>query len=127
MVMRVPINSFTKEDELKKIIDPAVRLSIEKAIEKRKLDNKNFKTAIEEPIWMLDREGNEIKKDKKGNPILPIRHVRCKVAAGRGFFTKDKAIEVKKQTYPSKYEYKNVYYAQNDGNYLCLLYEGIKK
>ena len=127
LVMRVPITSFSKEDELKKIVDPSIRESIVKTITKRKEEGKSFKTAIEEPIWVLDKDGNEIKIDKNGLPISPIRHVRCKVAAGRGFFTKDKAIEVKTQTYPSKYEYKNIYYAQNDGNYLCLLYEGIKK
>jgi len=127
LVMRVPITSFTKEDELKKIVDPTIRESIAKTIAKRKEDGKSFKAAIEEPIWLLGKDGNEIKIDKNGLPISPIRHVRCKVAAGRGFFTKDKAIEVKEQTYPSKYPYKNIYYAQNDGNYLCLLYEGIKK
>lgn len=127
MVMRVPIASFTKEDELKKIIDPHVRKSIETNIENRKSEGKTFKVAIEEPMWLLDGAGNEIKQDKNGRPLLPIRHVRCRVAAGRGYFTKDKAIEIKKQTYPSLYEYKNYYYAQNDGNYLCLLYEGVKK
>lgn len=127
MVMRVPVTSFTKEDELKKIIDPRVRRSIEVNIENRKSEGKSFKTAIEEPMWLLDGAGNEIKIDKNGRPLLPIRHVRCRVAAGRGYFTKDKAIEIKKQTYPSLYKYKNYYYAQNDGNYLCLLYEGVKK
>ena len=127
MVMRVPISSFKKEDELKKIVDPTIRETIEKTIAKRKEEGKSFKVAIEEPIWLLDKDGNELKIDKNGHAISPIRHVRCKVAAGRGFFTKDKAIEVKFQTYPSKYDYKNIYYAQNDGNYLCLLYEGIKK
>ena len=127
MVMRVPITSFTKEDELKKIIDPYVRKAIETNIQNRKAEGKSFKAAIEEPMWLLDDNGNEIRKDRKGRNLSPIRHVRCRVAAGRGFFTKDKAIEIKKQTYPSKYEYKNLYYAQNDGNYLCLLYEGVKK
>lgn len=127
MVMRVPISSFKKEDELNKIVDPSIRESIEKTIARRKDDGKSFKTAIEEPMWILDKDGHEINIDKNGNPISPIRHVRCKVAAGRGFFTRDKAIEVKNQTYPSKYPHKNTYYAQNDGNYLCLLYEGIKR
>ena len=127
MVMRVPITSFTKEDELKKIIDPHVRGSIETNIRNRQSEGKSFKAAIEEHMWLLDGKGNEIKQDKNGRPLSPIRHVRCRVAAGRGYFTKDKAIEIKKQTYPSLYEYKNSYYAQNDGNYLCLLYEGVKK
>ena len=127
MVMRVPITSFKKEEELKKIVDPSVRDSIERTIAKRKEDNKSFKTALEEPMWLLDKDGNEIKEDKNGMTISPIRHVRCRVAAGRGFFTKDKALEVKDQTYPSKFPYKNTYYAQNDINYLFLLYEGINR
>lgn len=127
MVMRVPIDSFTKEEELKKIVDPGVRNSILTVIRERLSEGMAFKDAIKEPMWLLDITGNQIKHDKKGHLLSPIRHVRCKVAAGRGYFTKDKAIEVKKQTYPSKYCYKNWYYAQNDGNYLCLLYEGVKK
>ncbi len=127
MVMRLPISSFKSEDDLGKIVDPKVRSSIETIVKRRKAEGKSFKTAIEEPMWLLDGNGDEIKEDRKGRKLSPIRHVRCKVAAGRGFFTKDKAIEVKRQTYPSIHEYKNMYYAQNDGNYLCLLYEGVKK
>lgn len=127
MVMRVKIADFKKESDISKIIDPYVRKSVEITIAKRKSENVSFDKAIKEPMWLLDKNGNEIKFDKNGRPLLPIRHIRCKVAAGRGFFTKDKAIEVKRQTYPSKHEYKNLYYAQNDGNYLCLLYEGVKK
>ena len=53
--------------------------------------------------------------------------MRCKVAAGRGFLTKEKALTVKSQTFKSIHEYKNHFYAKNDTNYLCLLYEGINK
>lgn len=127
MVIREELKEFKKESEIGKIIDPYVRKSIETTIEKRKADSVSFDKAIKEPMWLLDKNGNEIKYDKNGRPLSPIRHVRCRVAAGRGYFTKDKAIEVKEQTYPSKYGYKNMYYAQNDGNYLCLLYEGVKK
>ena len=127
MVIRVPISSFKNEEELGKIVDPQVRASIEKTVQKRKAEGKTFKTAVEEPMWLLDENDFEIREDKNGRKLSPIRHVRCKVAAGRGFFTKDKAIEVKRQTYLSRYEYKNMYYAQNDGNYLCLLYEGVKR
>lgn len=127
MVIREELKEFKKESEIGKIIDPYVRKSIETTIEKRKADGVSFDKAIKEPLWLLDKNGNEIKYDKNGRPLSPIRHVRCRVAAGRGYFTKDKAIEVKEQTYPSKYGYKNMYYAQNDGNYLCLLYEGVKK
>ena len=127
MVIRVEIKDFKNESDVSKIIDPYVRKSIEVTLAKRKSEKVSFDKAINEPMWLLDKNGNEIKFDKNERPLSPIRHVRCRVAAGRGYFTKDKAIEVKEQTYPSKYGYKNMYYAQNDGNYLCLLYEGVKK
>ncbi len=135
MVMREPIESFKKEKDLEKIIDPIVKKSILSAMQKAKEEKKSFAQAIIEGIYLLDKDGNERKFDKNGRAILPIRHVRCKVAAGRGYFTKDKAIVVKKQTYKSSKplvnienrDYKYLYYAQNDGNYLCLLYEGVNK
>lgn len=127
MVLREDIKEFKNESDISKIIDSYVRKTIETTIKKRKAEGISFDKAIKEPMWLLDKNGNEIKYDKNGRPLSPIRHVRCRVAAGRGFFTKDKAIQVKAQTYPSKYDYKNLYYAQNDGNYLCLLYEGVKK
>lgn len=127
MVKRVVMTDFKKESEISKIIDPYVRKSVEITVAKRKAEGASFDKAIKEPMWLLDKNGNEIKHDKNGRPLSPIRHVRCRVAAGKGFFTKAKAVEVKKQTYFSQYDYKNMYYAQNDGNYLYLLYEGINK
>ncbi len=135
MVKRESITSFKSEKDFEKIIDPKVRNSIEDAVQKRISNTKSFTIAINEPIWMLDKNGKEKIFDKNGKPLCPIRHVRCKVAAGRGFFTKDKALVVKNQTYFSKKKtihlhnrnYKQNFYAQNDGNYICLLYEGINK
>ena len=127
MVIRELIGNFKRESDLEKIIDPYLRESIKTTVAKRKEQGISFENAIKEPMWLLNKMGEEIKEDKNGRPILPIRHVRCKVAAGRGFFTKDKAIEIKKQTYVSKFDYKNSFYAQNDGNYLYLLFEGINK
>ncbi|MBA4409214.1 MAG: HNH endonuclease domain-containing protein [Bacteroidota bacterium] len=135
MVKRELITSFKAEKDLEKIIDPNVKLSIDNTIQKRKEEGKSFATAIAEPIWMLDNKGKEKRIDRNGKHLSPIRHVRCRVAAGKGFFTKDKALEIKKQTYISakksfhldNRDYKQSYYAQNDGNYLCLLYEGINK
>jgi hypothetical protein len=45
------------------------------------------------------------------------------VAAGRGYLTPEKALEIRQHTYPSKHEYKNSVYAQNDQNTFCLYYE----
>lgn len=55
----------------------------------------------------------------------PIRHVRMRVKAGVGYLSKEKAIEIKKTVYPSKYEHKKEVLTQNEENYLFLLYEGI--
>jgi len=135
MVKNVLIKDFKDDKDLESIVDPKARVSIQVAIGKRKMDGKSFATAIAEPIWMLDKNNDEKRIDRNGKLLCPIRHVRCKVKAGKGFFTKEKAIEIKEQTYKSKKQlvnlpnrdYKQFFYAQNDGNYLCLLYENINE
>lgn len=57
----------------------------------------------------------------------PIRHIRCRYKAGIGFLSKEKAIPIKEHLFKSKYEHKQNYLAQNEGNYLYLLYEGKDK
>ena len=90
-------------------------------------ENISFAKAIEKDIYLLDKDGHQIKSDKNGRPIAPIRHVRCFAKAGRGFLKRDTALQIKQQTYPSKQGYKNSYYVQNDDNYLCLFYEGVSR
>ena len=128
--------SYDKLDSILSIIvDKSVSENITSTMKVRQQDGLTYKEAIKLPFWMLDKDGNPIKYDKNGRPLLPIRHVRCLVKAGRGFFTKDKALVIKSQIYQSSKklvnlenrEHKQVFYAQNDGNYLCLLYEGINK
>jgi CRISPR-associated endonuclease Csn1 len=132
IVMRVPINSFSSEKEFEKIIDPHTKFSVQTIVQRRiQQEGKTFNSAINEPIWLLDKKGNEKKLDKIGRLLSPIRHVRCRVAAGKGYFTSDKALKLKGQTYQSVKKlfhlkdrsHKSLYYAQNDENYLCLLYE----
>lgn len=55
-----------------------------------------------------------------------IRHIRCRVKAGRGVLSKEKALPIKKHAKPflSHHPHKQEYLAQNDENYLFLLYEG---
>lgn len=135
MVMRVDIQSFKSPKDLEKIIDPSVRQIIMKTITERMDDGQSFAEAINENIYMLDKYGHEVTTDKHGRIVSPIRHVRCKVAAGRGYMTKDKSLEVRHHIEKSTKQlinvpdrsYKEVVYAQNDSNYLFLLYEGIKK
>lgn len=120
-VERVSLKDFTSEKDFKNIIDHVVKKVISETVKNRMQNGKSFKEAIAENIWMISKEGDSKKKDKHGNLLLPIRHVRCKVAAGRGYLTK--ALPIKEHAFLSKYEYKQRYYAQNEINYLYLLYE----
>ena len=125
MVIRVKISDLKEEKLLNGIIDDNVKSSIQRVMNKRKAEGKKWEVAINEPIWMLNKDGVEIKQDKNGRPLSPIRHVRYKARAGKGCMTFEKTLKIKDQTYKSSKEYKNTYYVQNEGNYLCLLYEGI--
>ena len=135
MVIRTELKSFKKIDEISKIIDEKLRTMIHTIVTNRMQNGMTFTEAINQDIYMLDHDGNEIKQDKKGRPLCPIRHVRCKVAAGRGYMSKEKSLEIRHHIFTSKKklinienrDYKKYAYAQNDNNYLFLLYEGIKK
>ena len=56
----------------------------------------DFKTACEKGIYMLDKDGNKINR---------IRHIRC-------FATTTNPVSVKAQTYQSKHEHKQRYWAK---------------
>lgn len=139
MVQRVDIKSFKKIEELEKIIDPIVRQSIKTTIEQHQKSNpqKSVSSILSGELWIRDKKGkgSEIRIDKNGKKLLPTRHVRCKVAAGRGFLKFDSAIPLREQKYVSKKPLFNLYdrnhkkyvYAQSTGNYICLVYEGIFK
>ncbi|MCK9281708.1 MAG: hypothetical protein M0P71_13865 [Melioribacteraceae bacterium] len=122
-VVRVPIQSFTKMEDLNKIIDDKVRNDIQKTINKKISIGKTFVDSINEDIWLLDKNEKEIKQDKNGNTLFPIRHVRCVSAVGRGILTSEKALQIKQHTFLSKQEYKQYYYAKNEEISVCLFYE----
>ena len=139
MVQRVDIKSFKKIEDLEKIIDPVVRQSIKTTVELNLESDsqKSLASILSGDIWIRDKKGKgeEIKYNKYGKPLSPIRHVRCKVAAGRGFLRFESAIPLREQKYISHKplynlsdrDHKKYVYAQNTGNYLCLVYEGIFK
>lgn len=139
MVQRVDIKSFKKVEELDKIIDPIVRQSIITTIEQYAETDpkKSLASILAGDIWIRGEKGTgeEIKVDKNGKALLPIRHVRCKVAAGRGYLKYDSAIPLREQKYVSKKplfnlndrSHKKFVYAQSTGNYICLMYEGVFK
>jgi CRISPR-associated endonuclease Csn1 len=65
---------------------------------------------------------NEL-KDFQGNPL---RHLRCRVKAARGFMNPNNATPVKEQVYKSIKEYKSYIWADSGENYIFGLYENEK-
>lgn len=72
----------------------------------------------------------QVQEGKKINEVVDfqgkrLRHLRCRVKAGRGYLTTEKAIELKTHSHLSQQEHKQFVLVQNsaDGNYLYLLYE----
>lgn len=53
----------------------------------------------------------------------PIRHIRCRVKAGVGFLSQEKALELRMHSHLSKHQHKQSVLVQNDSNYLYLVYE----
>lgn len=99
-VKRVPVDENLKIDE---IIDPEIKKIFEEQIKVKSLKEMN-------------KEGGLLYTDPKTNKTIRIRHVRC-------FQKPTDLLEIKKQTYPSKYEYKSFYYADNAENIFYALYE----
>lgn len=96
---------FKTLDEIKNsIVDPNVYKIIEKQV-----GDKSLKTAIEEGIWMLNRKGERVNR---------IKHIRT-------FVREKEPLKIKKQTYLSKYDYKQFFYAANATNLLYALYQSV--
>jgi CRISPR-associated endonuclease Csn1 len=110
LVERYPIAAFSNIKDCRNIIDDAVRKIVEETIMKRMNSGQTFDKAKLEPIPFP-------------NGKALIKKVRCRVAAGRGYLTPEKAIEIQKHTFLSKHKYKHHIYAQNDQNVYCLFYE----
>ena len=110
LVERYPISSFTSIYDCRHIVDDAVRNIVQGALEERMANGDSFDKAKLAPI-----------KFPNGKAI--IKKVRCKVAAGRGYLSPEKALEVSKHDFSSKHSHKQHVYAQNEENTLCLYYE----
>jgi CRISPR-associated endonuclease Csn1 len=110
LVERYPIAAFTSINDCKNIVDDAVKEIVKEALEKRMSEGLSFDKAKLDPVPFPN-----------GKAI--IKKVRCKVTAGRGYLTPEKAIEIQKHNFLSKHVYKQHIYAQNDQNIYCLFYE----
>jgi len=111
-VLRVPFQYKSKADGVgfktveeieKQIVDKAlfqqIRIQVESA--------GGLKEAFENGIFMLDKKGNQVNK---------IRHLRCWASVSE-------PLKIKQQTYLSKHDHKNHYWAANGENIICAYYK----
>ena len=112
LVERYPIADFTSINDCKHIVDDFVRKIVKETLDQRVKEGQSFDQAKIEPVPFP-------------NGKTVIKKVRCRVAAGRGYLTPEKALEVNKHDFASKHDYKQSVYAQNEENTLCLFYEGL--
>jgi CRISPR-associated endonuclease Csn1 len=110
LVERYSIASFTTINDCRHIIDDAVRDIVQSTLEERMVNGEPFDKAKLSPIPF-----------PTGKAV--IKKVRCKVAAGRGYLTLEKALEVHRHDFISRHNYKRHIYAQNEENTICLYYE----
>ena len=97
-VLRIPIEKLTN---LKQIVDSHLAKMIEK-----QMNGRSLAKTISEGVYMLN---------KKGEKENQIRRVRTWVRSST-------LLPIKEQTYKSKYDYKNYYYADTGDNYAFALY-----
>lgn len=99
-VIRKALSSL-KEDDVKNIVDEAVRKCVEDAVARE-----GFKEAMSKPICFNSEKGVYIKK---------VRLFATSVT---------NPIQLKPHRDKSRFEYKRNYYVTNDGNYCMAIYEG---
>ena len=100
---------FKNWEELGKVI---VNKDLIKMMKEQFPENTDFKTAVEQGIYMLDKNRNKVNQ---------IRHVRCEVPSVKN------PLEIKEQTYKSDKEHKNKYYAAMGDLYAMSRYESEDK
>ncbi len=118
------------------IVDPNVRRSIEYQM-KNVYNIKNLNSAADKPMWIMrffkDANGQEqniiCKTDRKGNPLSPIRHVRCYTSAqinSNNIAIKPTERHSKKQcvNLPDR-NHKLQVYAEKGEYICCIVYKGL--
>lgn len=119
IVTKVLLTDFEKMEDLEIIIDPNLKQYVKKEIQSRINQGKSFAEAIEN-LYAFGKE-----KDKNGNPINPLRHIRCKVKSGGGGFLNNPASIKPFKAFVSKQPYKQHIYAQNGETSVCAFYQSI--
>jgi CRISPR-associated endonuclease Csn1 len=109
-VKRIPLDTIT-ESNVKDIVDEALRNEIEK------------KLSYDDKLADIIKNGI-LRKDKNGN-LTRVRHIRIYVRNNNPLKLK-KQLQLHNSSKPNR-EYKQFYYTENEANYCCAFYEGIKK
>ena len=102
-------SGFKDWDDLEKVI---VDKDLFKIMKGQFPEGTDFKTAVAEGIYMKNKQGEKVNK---------IRHVRCIVPSVKN------PLEIKEQTYKSKKDYKNTYYAASGELFAMSKYESEDK
>ncbi len=97
---------FKSLEELEKVI---IDDALFKMIKKQVIEAPDFKTALANGIYMLDKNGNKVNK---------IRRIRC-----RETMKYNTAVKVHTHAYVSDKDYKRFTLAKNGENSLCLFYK----
>ena len=114
------LSYFSKVEDLDLVVDPNLKAYLQMEINSRIQAGKTFDQAMAEPIWAF---GKQI--DKNGNPLNPIRNLRCKVKSGGGGFVNNPATIREFEAFKSKKDYKQNYYALNGETTICAFYQGV--
>ncbi len=121
VVKKIRITDIKSIEDFEKIvIDPNLCDYLKNEIEHRmKEQNLSYEKALLQPLYAFGKQ-----KDKNGNQLHPIRHLRCKVKGGGGGFINNPA-EIKsiEKAFESKRVHKRMAYALNAETPICALYE----
>lgn len=121
VVKRVKITDIKSIDDFEKIvIDPNLGYYLKNEVKRRmKEQNIPFEKVIIQPIYAFGKE-----KDKNGDPLQPIRHLRCKVKTGADSYVQfPPEIKTIEKAFESKKEHKRSTYANNGEIPICAFYE----
>lgn len=116
---KILLANFEKLEDLEIIIDPNLKQYLKIEIQNRISQGKTFAEALEN-LYAFGKQ-----KDKNGNQISPLRHIRCKVKSGGGGFLNNPAKIKPFKAFISKQPYKQSIYAQNGETSVCAFYHSI--
>ena len=100
-VIRKSLGDLKTDNDVKNIVDDAIRECVEAAIERE-----GFKEALSKPICFNAEKGVYIKKVRIFTPSIT------------------QPVKLKEHRDVSRFEYKRKYHVVNDGNYCMAIYEG---